>query len=313
MSLYDYANGDPVNYLDPDGKAPQLIGVDSFGKPVYTGDLQYIHFPTPFLPTGHLSTRGQAVAMFGAGALELGGAIAGAVALSPSGFGSVPFVFAAGNAADTMGTAIYQFVSNESSRTLTSQFFDPITGNPQASDFIAMGIGAGFSFYTGGLGYQGITFRTGAEGNSYLIARAGAGAVPEAPIMTQLGLRRIDVLDGALAQESKVGFVNNTARADLQLAKDGEILANKLDGVSNYEWHLFRSKISGTIGIAPEQAALASRLGINVVQHGGSPMSFAAAIGGPTLYGLAANSEPSYASSVGVTLNSRGNPLGKKP
>lgn len=229
------------------------------------------------------------------GGLEAGGSIAGAAALSPSVVGSIPFVAAAAQGGGLFGAGLNQVITGEHTRTPTAQVLDLVTGNPRASDLLDTAAGMGLSFYTGAAGYRGVVLNSGEEGNAWLLSRAGEGAVGEFPVATELGTRRLDVYAGTLAQESKVGEVANSTSAYTQMLKDEDILSRGLAGVEDYEWHLFRSAQTGEIGMAPNLMSEADRIGINVVQHGGSGWSASETLFGPAAYGLSYDSGGSSA------------------
>jgi len=86
-------------------------------------------------------------------------------------------------------------------------------------------------------------------------------------VTTTQGYRHLDLFSGGTAYESKVGYLKFSQAAVKQIKKDIEILQTVKKGVVNYEWHFFRSSITGKIGADVRLIQLLESGGIRIVIH----------------------------------------------
>ncbi|EPD6619757.1 hypothetical protein ACSC89_004748, partial [Salmonella enterica subsp. enterica] len=77
------------------------------------------------------------------------------------------------------------------------------------------------------------------------------------------GLRRIDVLDGTIGVESKVGRTGLTARVRQEVARDLKILRS--GQLQSVEWVFTRSPTTGKIGPTKKLEDLLNRHGIPII------------------------------------------------
>jgi len=96
---------------------------------------------------------------------------------------------------------------------------------------------------------------------------ANRGGVPEFPVSTSLGTRRVDVFTRTgVAIEVKTGFVNMSPTIMTQIRKD-ELLPSSSNAVASVEWIFMRSDVTGLIG--------ASRSVLQELAERGIPWSLA--------------------------------------
>jgi hypothetical protein len=105
---------------------------------------------------------------------------------------------------------------------------------------------------------QVLTNKAIGEAAADSIAGRYPGAMREATLQAESGIRRLDVLtEDGLAIESKVGRTSLTSRVQQQIGRDVELLNNPLSPVSSLRWEFGRSPITGLGGpTRPLQAAL---------------------------------------------------------
>ena len=105
----------------------------------------------------------------------------------------------------------------------------------------------------------------GNAGESFL--KNAFGGESQVELATSLGKRFVDQIAEGAAHESKVGYVAYSEKAMTQIAKDAEILTNKLGGVKEYTWHFFRSGITHKVGADPRIIEALNKAGIKAVFH----------------------------------------------
>ncbi len=93
---------------------------------------------------------------------------------------------------------------------------------------------------------RSLGFKTSAEAEAYL--GTVVGGTPQVGVKTSLGPRIIDRVSGTVGHEVKVGYKKWSSQLLEQIRKDAEIWRNRLEGVTSYEWHFFRSANTGKVG-----------------------------------------------------------------
>jgi hypothetical protein len=96
------------------------------------------------------------------------------------------------------------------------------------------------------------------------IAASRPGSVIEQNFQVTGGLRRVDVLDGTTAIESKVGRTSLGSRERQELARDVKMLRS--GQVESVEWHFSPSPITGKSGPTPKLRAKLEKFGIQIVE-----------------------------------------------
>jgi hypothetical protein len=87
---------------------------------------------------------------------------------------------------------------------------------------------------------------------------------------TDLSARVVDYLQtspsgGLIANEAKVGYVDNTADTLTQIARDAELL--RANTVQQVVWHLFTNPATGTGGVSPKVTQAPQDAGIQLETH----------------------------------------------
>ncbi len=115
-------------------------------------------------------------------------------------------------------------------------------------------------------------FATGKAGEAFLEGLHGAtkkGEDKQVWFSTKaLGIghgRFVDVLDGTIARESKVGFVRWSSSIEIQIKKDAALLAN--GDLGGAHWHFFASSASDSIGADKRVLDLLSQNNIPFTIH----------------------------------------------
>ena len=80
------------------------------------------------------------------------------------------------------------------------------------------------------------------------------------------GLRRVDVVDGVTAIESKVGRTSLTPAVRQELARDIKILRSVSTNVNYVEWHFSPSPTTGLSGPTGPLRAKLNQFGITIVE-----------------------------------------------
>jgi len=108
--------------------------------------------------------------------------------------------------------------------------------------------------------------RNQAAGNAArdAIAAARPGSLIEQNFRVTGGLRRVDVLDGLTAIESKVGRTSLTPAVRQELARDIKLLRS--GQVEAVEWHFFPSPTTGLSGPTGPLRAKLIQFGITIVE-----------------------------------------------
>ena len=109
--------------------------------------------------------------------------------------------------------------------------------------------------------------RNQAAGNAArdAIAAGRPGSLIEQNFRVTGGLRRVDVLDGATAIESKVGRTSLTPAVRQELARDIKIMRSD-QGVNAVEWHFSPSGTTGLGGPTGPLRAKLNKFGIPIVE-----------------------------------------------
>jgi hypothetical protein len=97
------------------------------------------------------------------------------------------------------------------------------------------------------------------------ISAARPGSVIEQNFRVTGGLRRVDVLDGTTAIESKVGRTSLTGVVRQELARDVKMLRS--GQVDSVEWHFTPSQVTGKAGPTAPLREKLEQLGITIVEH----------------------------------------------
>jgi hypothetical protein len=106
----------------------------------------------------------------------------------------------------------------------------------------------------------------GQRAEDFLRTRYGSEGSTRIP--TSEGLRKLDNRIGDIGQESKVGSTPADSRAWAELVKDDLILSDPTSGITEIEWHFFRSSVNGSFGPTPLlRELLESVPGIRIVEH----------------------------------------------
>jgi len=96
------------------------------------------------------------------------------------------------------------------------------------------------------------------------IAAARPGSIIEQTFRVTGGLRRVDVLDGLVAIESKVGRTSLTRAVRQELARDIKLLRS--GQVSEVQWHFSASPQTGLSGPTQTLRDLLNKYGIIIVE-----------------------------------------------
>jgi hypothetical protein len=89
-------------------------------------------------------------------------------------------------------------------------------------------------------------------------------------LFSLFGTRVVDYLQtspsgGLIADEAKVGYVDNTADTLTQIARDAELLRDNT--VQQVVWHLFTNPARGTGGVNPNVIQALQNAGIQYEMH----------------------------------------------
>lgn len=245
ISLYDYANGDPVNFSDPDGRLGKAIGGSlGISGPQSSG----ISYRAPSFGTAGNSF--QSVSSFN----------------KPNTAGN--FLSSTFNAIPVLGT-VKSFIELSSGNDMftgaqISQSQSAFNVLASALPFATSSIGKFGSqavigpslgtFSAGGSGTLSINLggaansvtRIGATGQIGETALAQLGGKPQVFFNTSQGGRYVDQLVNGIANEAKVGYQSLTPSMRLQVMKDIELVqTQKVQGAI---WNFYRSPITGKIG-----------------------------------------------------------------
>jgi RHS repeat-associated protein len=260
-SLYGYAAGNPISFVDPTG-----MGVWSriWGGAKAVGG----------------------VVEAGAGAFLVG---IGA-ATSEVGVG-LPLIALGGmigtHGLDTAQAGLREAATGEPTDTETSRLMQARGVSRERANQYDAGLSAIGTF--GGAGARATVLRVSAEAAGAQVAADAAGGAggatsaigatgrvgeealralggrSQAFFRTSYGGRFVDQLVGNIAHESKVGYTALTPSISIQIAKDAQMLATRaIDGAI---WHFFQSPVTGLGGpSAPLRQAL-DQAGIGIVIH----------------------------------------------
>lgn len=91
------------------------------------------------------------------------------------------------------------------------------------------------------------------------------GGVSQKYFSTSLGGRYIDQFVNGVANESKVGYTYLTKDIALQIAKDAELISNRV--ISSSIWHFFTSSVTGSGGASKPLLDALMKAGIEVITH----------------------------------------------
>jgi RHS repeat-associated protein len=261
LSLYDFANGDPINQFDPDGR---------FGKGWNAGGTGQITAGDPNSVAFNLGTWGGSALHGGLEGLANGGGgmmdtlslgyIQGAFGSDPSS-GEYTFGQYAGGGAGVSGILATGGAILEANPGLyvaaTQTVYNPWVYG--AGTALAGGTVAGTleQEATGGIG------ATGQIGESWLANNVGGES--QVLIQTSQGARYIDQLSNGVAYESKVGYTSLTQSVQTQISKDVELIgAGEVNGA---EWHFFTSPVTGVGGPSGPLATALNKAGIPYIIH----------------------------------------------